>query len=205
MTTNYLENQRSARGFHTTASLITSVGPQNTILDEHSILISEGVTIGYGNVFYPGVTIERQDEGTIEIGNNNIFYPGTYIYCSLGSVTVEDQNEFGPAGFTLRANTPDAHIEIGNGGRYCDGASIMGKTTLGSGSQVIGIVTVQNCTLGEGGTSKEPNPDKRGAVLKGFGRARGIDLATGEVINGNGDFTTAPIEMQRSYHPGSPK
>jgi len=60
---------------------------------------------------------------------------------------------------------------------------------------------VQNCTLADGGTFQEPNPDERGAVLKGFGLARNIVLETGRVINGGGNFADFPIEQQSAYHP----
>lgn len=110
-------------------------------------------------------------------------------------------NEFGPAGITIKANMSDALIAVGDDGRYCDGASIMGKTNLGSGSQVLGNITVQGCTLAAGGTHQEPDPDKRAAVLKGFGLARGITLEVGQVVNGAGKFADAPVEWQHDYHP----
>ncbi len=203
MTATYSDEQRIKRGFYTTAELIENIGQQNTILDEHSVLISKKIIVGHNNLFYPGVIIEQQNEGALRIGDDNIFYPGTYICGSYGIITINNKNEFGPAGVTVRANMPGARIEIGNEGRYCDGASIMGETTLGSGSQILGNITVQSCELAGGGSSKEPNPDKRAAVLKGYGLARGIRLTAGQVINGNGNFANMPIEEQRAYHPGA--
>lgn len=205
MTANYSDEQRNKKGFYTVAHLIDTIGVQNCILDEHSVLISNGTIIGQGNVFYPGVIIERAGEGALKIGSDNVFYPGTYIYGSHGNIVIGDKNEFGPAGVTIRANIPEVRIEIGNEGRYCEGANIVGNSTLGSGSQVIGPISVQSCTLANGGSSKEPDPDKRASVLKGYGRARGIKLAIGQVVNGSGDFADSPIETQRSYHPRVPK
>ncbi|GAB3815941.1 hypothetical protein GCM10028799_17750 [Kribbella italica] len=40
--------------------------------------------------------------------------------------------------------------------------------------------------------------------LKGFGRARGVQVGVGEVVNGSGDFDDAPVERQRHYHPNAP-
>ncbi len=195
------DQQRSTRGLLTAIELTETIGQNNIILDPSSVLISKNVAIGKGNVFYPGVVIERQAEGNITIGDGNVFYPGVYILSSAGEIHIGAQNDFGPAGVTIKANMPDAFIEIGDKGRYCDGASIMGRTTLGSGSQVLGGITMQSCTLAGGGTFHEPDPDKRAAVLKGFGLARNITLEPGQVMNGAGDFSKSSVELQSFYHP----
>lgn len=198
---DYITTARHHKGFLSIDELIGAAGKNNTILDPASVLVADGVTIGKGNVFYPNVVIERQGEGVITIGDNNTFYPGTYILSSAGTITIGSNNEFGSGGCTIKANTPDARIVIGDGGRYSDATSIMGKTTLGSGSQVLGNITVQGCSLAAGGTYQAPDPDDRAAVLKGFGLARGINLDRGQVVNGAGNFANAPVEWQRSYHP----
>lgn len=197
---NLIDNARKKQKFLSAAEVLVAYGETNSILDT-SVLISEGVEIGDNNVFYPNVVIERQGEGKISIGNNNIFYPGTYILSSAGSIVVGDKNEFGTSGCTIKANMPDAAIVIENGGRYCNGANIMGKTSLGDGSQVLGNITVQGCKLAAGGTFQTPDPDERAAVLKGFGLARGIALEKGQVVNGSGNFAERPVEWQRDYHP----
>jgi acetyltransferase-like isoleucine patch superfamily enzyme len=194
-----IDNARKKQKFLSADDVLAAYGETNSILDA-SVLISEGVEIGDNNVFYPNVVIERHGEGKISIGNNNIFYPGTYILSSAGSVTVGDKNEFGASGCTIKANMSDAAITIGDGGRYCDGANIMGKTSLDSGSQVLGNITVQGCALAAGGTFQTPDPDERAAVLKGFGLARGILLEKGQVVNGLGNFAERPVEWQREYH-----
>jgi hypothetical protein len=198
---DYLKKTRQARGFLDAPDTIGEIGADNFILDPYSLLISKGVRIGTGNVFYPNVVIETQGDGVIVIGDNNIFYPGTYLLSSAGSITVGRDNEFGASGCTVKANTPDAQIIISDGGRYCDGASIVGKTSLGSGTQVLGAITVQDCSLASGGTFQTPDPDERAAVLKGFGLARGITLEKGQVVNGSGNFASRPIEWQHDYHP----
>lgn len=198
---DYLKKTRQVKNFLDPAAAISDIGAKNTILDPYSVLIGVGIKVGEGNIFYPNVVIEAQGGGVIAIGDNNIFYPGTYLFSSAGSVTIGNSNEFGANGCTIKANMPDASITIGDGGRYCDGASIMGKTSLGSGSQVLGAITVQGCTLAAGGTFQTPDPDDRAAVLKGFGLARGITLEKGQVINGTGNFADRPVEWQHDYHP----
>jgi len=198
--TEYLNQQRASKNFLTTAELIDTLGERNIVLDA-SVLISKNTVIGTNNIFYPGVVIEQQGNGKITIGDGNIFYPGTYILSTAGEIVIGDSNEFGPAGVTIKANVPDALITIADSGRYCDGVSIMGKTTLGMGSQILGNITVQNCTLAGGGNFQELDPDKRGAVVKGFGLARNIALEVGQVVNGSGDFANSPIEQQSVYHP----
>lgn len=198
---DYIEKQRSQYGFLTKKELIKQIGEKNILLDDTSILISTNVRVGEGNTFYPNVVIEQLGDSIVEIKDNNIFYPGSYIFGAEGTIRIGSGNEFGPAGITIKANTANAHVEIGDNGRYCDGASIMGETKLGSGSQVLGSIAVQNCELAGGDTFRDPDPDTRAAVLKGFGLARNLSLSMGEVMNGSGDFTTAAIERQSSYHP----
>ena len=70
---------------------------------------------------------------------------------------------------------------------------------------MLGQITAQQVALGAGEDFSYPDPDGRGAVLKGFGKARGLTLDPGEVINGTGDFADAPLERQRTYHPNSPR
>lgn len=197
---SYFDQQRTDKNFLTTVELIETIGERNRILDD-SVLIGKNVIVGVKNTFYPGVIIEQQGAGVITIGDGNTFYPGTYILSSAGEIMIGDYNEFGPAGVTVKSNIPNAAISIGGHGRYCDGVSIMGKTALGTGSQILGNITVQSCTLAGGGTFQEPDPDKRAAVLKGFGLARNLALEAGQVINGMGNFADSPIEQQSVYHP----
>jgi len=197
---DYIDQQRVSRNFLTAEELTETIGERNTILDT-SILIGKNVVVGASNTFYPGVVVEQEGDGKITIGNGNTFYPGTYILSTAGEIIIGNNNEFGPAGATIKANTLEAHVAIGDNGRYCDGVSMMGTTTLGAGSQVLGNIIVQNCTLAGGGDFQEPDPDKRAAVLKGFGLARNIALEAGQVINGAGNFADFPVEQQSAYHP----
>jgi hypothetical protein len=174
-----LDRIRTARGFLTVAETLALTDSGNVVLDPFSLLVSRGVRIGGGNVFYPGVTLICDAGGTIVVGSDN---------------------QFGEGGFTARAEG-GATIEIGDRGRYMLGASVTGPAQLGSGSQILGAIALQDCVLGAGGTFRDPDPDARGAVLKGVGRARSLRLARGQVIQGNGAFDAADIKPQSFFHP----
>ncbi len=197
----YIQDVHERHGFLSPEELVETVGAQNDILDPYSVLVSSTVTIGTGNILYPNVVIRSDDGAEVHVGNDNVFYPGTYLFGNDGKIVIGSDNEFGVGGCTVRANMPNAAIVIGDGGRYSGGVDIMGATTLGSGSQVLGAITVQSCELAPGGTFSEPDPDERAAVLKGMGQARGITLQKGQVVNGLGDFADSKIEWQRDYHP----
>jgi hypothetical protein len=55
--------------------------------------------------------------------------------------------------------------------------------------------------LGAGESYLHPDPDLRGAVLKGAGLARGLRVGRGEVISRRENFEQADIERQVAYHP----
>lgn len=197
----YIQDVHHRNEFLSPEELIETIGAENDILDPYSVLISPNVSVGAGNVFYPNVVIRSESGAEIHVGSDNVCYPGTYIFGNNGKIVIGSSNEFGVGGCTIRANMPDAAIMIGDGGRYSGGVDIMGVTTLGSGSQVLGAITVQSCELASGGTFSEPDPDERAAVLKGMGLARGIALQKGQVVNGLGNFADKEIEWQRAYHP----
>lgn len=197
-----IDAQRTARGFMSVANTLALFNAtQNTVLDPFSVLLSKDVAIGSGNIFYPNVIIETRSGGTITIGSDNIFYPGALLIADQGAISIGDGNEFGDGGVSIKANMPDSFIEIGSRGRYMNGPEIMGRCTLESGSQIIGTIRVQNCRLGAGDSYREPDPDTRAGLLKGFGVARNLTVLQGEVINGQGTFEQSGVERQVAYHP----
>ncbi|MCA0454824.1 MAG: hypothetical protein LCI00_12700 [Chloroflexi bacterium] len=197
-----IDMQRTSRGFMSVTELLETLGSEaNIILDPFSTLVSKDVKIGSGNIFYPNVIIEIQNEGTISIGSNNVFFPGALLLADRGKITIGDGNEFGDGGVSIKANMPDALIEIGNKGRYMHSPEIMGRCQLESGTQIIGMIRVQNCNLEAGDSYKEPDAETRGGLLKGFGVARNLTVHQGEVINGQGNFEQDQIEQQSVYHP----
>jgi hypothetical protein len=192
-----LDAARAGQGYLTLAETFALVERRNVVLDPFSLLIGRDVVIGTGNVFYPGVTIG----GALTIGDENTFHSGSALFAHLGCIVVGGRNQFGEGGFTARADRPGGLIEIGDHGRYLGGVSVQGAARLGSGSQILGAIAVQDFVLAAGGSFEEPDPDARGAVLKGVGRARGLTLARGEVIQGSGAFDAKDIQWQSFYHP----
>lgn len=193
-----IDAQRQRLGFMTVRELLDVYGADNFIPDPFSVLVSRGVTLGRGNRLYPDVVLETQHGGRIVIGSENSFYPGTLLLADPATITIGDHNRFGDGGVRLKATLP---ILVGSHGRYMSGANILSGCVLENGSQVLGAITVENCTLGAGGGFKEPDPDLRGGVLKGFGTARHLTVGQGEVINGAGRFDSDAIERQTAYHP----
>ncbi len=125
----------------------------------------------------------------------------TFIYADQGTVSIGNRNQFGDGGCTIKANSEDTTTTISDNGRYLNGPLIIGSSHLGSGTQVIGAVTVQDSTLEGGKDYMFSDPDERGAVLKGTGLARGMLVSRGKVINAYGNFQDAHVENQSKYHP----
>jgi len=192
--------QRTKKGFLTIEELLKLCDRGSLVLDPFSTLISATCTIGQGNIFYPPLVIESVNNGTLEIGEGNIFYPGCLFIVDQGELVIGNTNQFGDGGCTIKANRPDALVHVGNKGRYVNAPTIVGKTTLGDGSQVIGAITVQDCVLEDGLDFAAQNPDEQGAVLKGYGLARGLTIGKGQVLNGQGKFEQKDVEQQSAYH-----
>lgn len=174
----------------------------NIVLDPFSTLISRDAQIGSGNVFYPCVSILCSTSGQLVIGDGNTFHTGTWIAAETGPIRTGSRNEFGEGGgFTAKANRTGARIIIGNEGRYQGGASVYGETDLGSGSQLLGRIAVDSCILAAGGSFRDPDPDKRGALMKGQGAARDLRLGMGQVISASGTFRIEDAKPQSFFHP----
>ncbi|HEX5691099.1 MAG TPA: hypothetical protein VFX76_13890 [Roseiflexaceae bacterium] len=198
-----IDRQRADQGFLSIHQLLRLGERGNIVLAPFSTLIAAGAQIGSGNIFYPGVVVEIRNSGSIEIGDNNRFSMLTYLLADAGQITIGSHNEFGDGGASVKALGSGDRIAIGDHGRYTQGAQIAGSNTLGSGSQILGPIIVQGCTLGAGESFLHPDPDLRGAVLKGAGIARGVHVGQGEVISRRSSFDQADIERQTVYHPKS--
>lgn len=199
-TISLIDEQRHRRGFLSIARILERYS-KNIILDPFSTLINEGVEMGEGNVIYPNVIIEARNGGSLVLGDRNILYPGTLFLADQGTIRIGHDNEFGDGGLRLKANSPNTLIVIGDSGRYTNNAAIVGPCVLGSGSQVLGPINVQNCDLEAGDSYRGDDPDTRAGVLKGFGQARNLTVKQGEVINGRGLFEQTNVERQIVYHP----
>jgi hypothetical protein len=198
-----LNASRRQNGLLTIDEMVESVCSSNTVFDPFSVLISRSAILGTGNVIFPGVVM-LCDGGTLRIGSHNRLHMQTTMAAENGGqITVGDSNHFGEGGFVARANRAGACIEIGSHGRYVHGAAVYGSTKLGAGSQILGKITVDGCILAAGGDHGEPEVDRRGAVLKGHGSAKGLVIGMGEVLVGAGRFDQERTERQSVYHPRS--
>jgi carbonic anhydrase/acetyltransferase-like protein (isoleucine patch superfamily) len=190
---------RRAAGFLTIAEL-AELAKTCRVFDPFSTLISRSVELAPGNILYPSVVIEAVGSAHIAIGAGNVFWPGTVVHATGGEISIGERNSFGPGGVTIRLEE-QGRIAIGSEGRFRDGAGIFAGCILGDGAQVLGPIQAQDCMLGAGGSHAEPDPDLRGGVLKGVGRARGLRVGRGEVILGEGRFEQGSLKPQSHYHP----
>jgi hypothetical protein len=196
-----IDRSRTAAGYLTVAETAALAAGGNIVPDPFSVLVGRFVTLGSGNLLYPGVILEGRAAAPLVIGDRNRFFPSTLVMAETGPIEIGDDNQFGEGGFTARANRPGASLHVGHGGRYQGGVTVLGRTRLGSGSQVLGQITVDSCALGEGQPHADPDPDRRGAVLKGRGLARNLRLAAGEVIAGERIFRQQDLQRQTDFHP----
>ncbi|MEV6285501.1 hypothetical protein [Kribbella sp. NPDC051770] len=209
------DQQRRDRGLRTVAEVLALAEGGTVVLDPYSVLIGTRVLLGAENVLYPGVVIECAEGGTCELGDRNTLLPGTFVSVQAGgSVVVGNDTRIGEGGARLLAGAGDRPasdagesetLTIGDRARISSGALVVAPAEIGDGCQVLGQITAQDVVLAGGEDFTHPDPDHRGAVLKGFGKARGLQLGVGEVVNGAGDFDDAPIERQRRYHPNAPR
>ncbi|MBR0836817.1 hypothetical protein JQ612_26800 [Bradyrhizobium manausense] len=197
----YIDEVRRQKGLLTPAELIDLSGRGNLFYDPYSVLISARAVIGRDNVFFPGVYLFCTDGGALEVQNGNTFHANTLIEASNGRIRIGSHNQFGEGGFTAKANRPGASISIGDEGRYLNGASVFGETDLGSGSQLLGQITVDTCTLSAGGSFREADPDRRAGLLKGTGVARNLTVPVGQVAVGAGSFSASDLQPQSNFHP----
>jgi UDP-3-O-[3-hydroxymyristoyl] glucosamine N-acyltransferase len=197
-----LDAAREGAGFLGIAEVVALADRGVTIFDPLSTLVSRRAQIGAGCVLYPMVIIECDEASACFLGTGNTLLPGTRIVAvGGGRISVGAGSVIGEGGAQVKANRPDASIEIGDRTRLVGGAEVMGVTTIGNGCQVIGAIMAQSVRLEGGQDWAHSDPDERGAVLKGHGLARALHLSRGEVVNGTGDFSQAPVERQAAYHP----
>lgn len=178
----YLTQERDQAGFMTPEDMVMHYGiEQNNhfVVPYDTLIATKGVQMGQDNYFGQGVQLRQRGDGIIIIGDRNRFDQDCVIDAGPGQV-----------------------VRIGNGGRYQGGVEILGSNILGNGSQILGRISIRRCLLDGGATFECPEPNERGAVLKGFGALSEVTLLTGQVMNGEtSNIADAPVEMQSAYHP----
>ena len=195
------DESRQRLGFLSAAETAALAHRGVVIPDATSVLVSPGVQLATGAVLWPGVILEARDGGTIVIGAGTQLFPGSRLVASGGSIKVGASAEIGEeGGFTLKAEAEDL-IEVGDGARLLGGGSLILSNRIGRGAQILGPIRCQNCTLGDGGSFRDPDPDGRGGVLKGSGVARHVDVPTGSVIQAFGLFSEGVLRRQSYFHP----
>ncbi|MER7750583.1 hypothetical protein [Kitasatospora sp. NPDC097643] len=200
-----LERIRRERGLLTPTELLELADQGVTVLDPFSVIVSRRVRLGPDTLLYPGVVIECDEGSSCALGPGNVLHGGTRITASSGGrITIGRDSLIGEGGTQITATTIDA-ILIGDRTRIANGAEVLGSSRIGDGAQILGPISARSVDLAPGRSRTYPDPDARGGVLKGFGRAQRIHVGVGEVVNGAGDFATAPVERQRTYHPEAPR
>nr|WP_154664251.1 hypothetical protein [Microvirga flocculans] len=191
---------RERFGFLGVAETVALAGRGILILDPSSTLISGDAHLDEGIVLWPSIIIQNLG-GRIDIGRGTELFSGTRIVAAGGAVTIGAETDIGEeGGFTIKAGSGDT-IDIGDGARLLGGGSLSLTNRIGRGAQILGPIRCQNCTLGDGGTYRDPVPDQRGGVLKGSGAARHVEVPQGHVIQAFGLFTDAVMRRQSYFHP----
>lgn len=196
-----VERSRHQHGFLSLEETLALMDSGNVIFDPFSTLISREVEIGRDNVFHPLTRVGVDGGGRLRIGSANVFHSNTLIEATTGAIVIGDGNLFGDGVVCLKANAPGAAITIGDSCRIGGIVNVFGKTTLGGGCQILGNINVYDCSLGAGQSYRHPVADERGAVLKGSGSAKEIDLPRGKVIDGWRLFRIEDSVPQSTFHP----
>jgi hypothetical protein len=176
----------------------------NVIHAPHSTLVSRGVHLGTGNVFFPNVVLTCAEGSSFTVGDDNVFYPNFFGEAAGdgSSIAIADGSEIGPGLVVLRANAPGSRLRIGSRCRLVGHVELFGRTTVGDGAQVLGsTTTLINVTLAGGADHRHPDYDARGAVAKGAQTIKDLVVPTGmsALPPARADGTTRLV-AQRTIH-----
>lgn len=196
------DEHRDALGFLSVIATQALAGRGVRVLDPNSTLIARSAIVGSSTVIYPGVIISSDDLSLIRIGERCTLYPGCVLEGrERGQILIGDDVELGPGGATVRVAGSAEVIVLEDLVRASGNCELTGACELGRGAQILGPISARSVRLGGGlGGHRWPNPDERGAVLKGAGIADRITLAQGEVRSSRASFNDAVTERQSSYH-----
>jgi acetyltransferase-like isoleucine patch superfamily enzyme len=199
-----LDAARDAEGFLGVDALIALAQSGVRVFDPYSALISKAVVFAGACRIEPCVCLATKHGGTISIGDGAEIAAGARAEAFGGRIVVGPSVDIGrEGGFTLLAH--DADLDIGARARLAGGGSVSAGCRIGAGAQIVGRIQARAVELAGGASYADPDPDRRGGVLKGFGVAHGVRVGLGEVIQAFGDFRTAPLRRQRDFHPEAPR
>ncbi len=196
-----MDEARRARGFLDVAGTAALAAHGVTVLEPRTTLVAAAALLEAGVVLWPGSIVEIGAGGSIAVGGGTVLFPGARIVALGGQLRIGRDCEIGEeGGFTVKALAGEV-IAVGAAARLLGGGSLTGSNELGRGAQVLGPIRIQRCRLGAGGSHAEPDPDRRGGVLKGCGVARDLEVPQGHVIQAFGLFAEAPLRRQSFFHP----
>lgn len=197
------DEHRDALGYLSVDATCELAGQGVRVLDPNSTLIARSVVVGAGTVIYPWVVISCDEDGLVIVGERCVLYPGCLFEARAhGRIVIGDDVELGPGGATIRAFQSTDAIELEELVRISSNCELTGACELGRGAQILGAISARSVRLAAGlGGYRWPDPDQRGAVLKGAGIADGITLGRGEVRSCRASFNDAATGRQSSYHP----
>ena len=201
-----LNQHRSAGGYLLVEQVVALGADGIVVTDPFAVQISKHVVFKGSCRIRGAVNLLSDTAGALTIGSGVTIEGSCTIEAKNGgTVTVGDGADIGvEGGFHIHANVAESSIVLGPRVRLYGGGAIYGKSVLGQGAQILGRIKVVNCILAGGADSSEPNPDLRGAVLKGMGLAENISLQCGEVVRSFGLFTALQTQRQVEFHPYPP-
>ena len=193
---------RRALGFLDVRQTAALAGRGITVLEPRTTLVAAVAELEAGVVLWPGSIVEAGTGGSVAIGAGTVLFPGTRIVARVGRIDIGRNAEIGEeGGFTIKTDAAGDAIRIGDRARLLGGGSLTSRNDVGAGAQVLGPIRVQRCRLGDGDSHADPDPDRRGGVLKGCGVARDLEVPRGHVIQAFGLFAEAPLRRQSFFHP----
>jgi hypothetical protein len=191
---------RRALGFLDVNGTLALLERGIVVLDPHSTLVSARAVLAERTTLWPNVVLHATGEGELRIGPGTTLHPGTRIVCA-GRIAIGAFTEIGAeGGFTIETEAGEA-IEIGERARLLGGGSLTNANRIGRGAQILGPIRCQNCRLGDGDSHRDPEPDRRGGVLKGSGVARNLEVPQGHVIQAFGLFSEGVLRQLSYFHP----
>ncbi len=192
---------RSRHGFLTLDETAALAERGIVVFDPASTLVARAAVLAEGVTLWPATQVRCADGGRVEIAEGAVLWTGTRLAAEGGIITVGSATSIGEeGGFTIVAEAGRT-IAIGAEARLRGGGTLEGECGIGDGGQIIGAIRARDIRLGAGGSWREPDPDRRGGVLKGVGVARGLAVPSGFTLQGFGVFDVADLKPQSFFHP----